>query len=250
MSSTNRGRARRPQDFYETPSWVTAAMLQRIEEHPQMGRAHTWDRVLEPAAGNGAIIRVMREMRRPIRHLTALELNPSRLIRLRQRVVPNRLLNGDFRTFARFEKHRFDSRWTDDGMEPDPENGYSLIFTNPPFSLAEEYVRSALPLLRHDGYLVLLLRLSFLESQERIALHTGYPSDVYVLPRRPSFTGDGNTDSSAYAWFVWGHGCGNYWEILQTPAARLGTASAPPSYARGPELPNWRFVPGPLRIAA
>ena len=34
---------------------------------------------------------------------------------------------------------------------------------------------------------------------------TKHPPDLYVLPNRPSFTKNGNTDSIEYAWFVWGH---------------------------------------------
>ena len=49
----------------------------------------------------------------------------------------------------------------------------------------------------------MLLRLSFLESKGRVKFHQDFPADVYVLAKRPSFTGDGKADSCAYAWFVW-----------------------------------------------
>ena len=30
--------------------------------------------------------------------------------------------------------------------------------------------------------------------------------DVYQLPKRPSFTGDGSPDAAEYSWFVWPDG--------------------------------------------
>lgn len=47
----------------------------------------------------------------------------------------------------------------------------------------------------------------------RADFHRRHPSDVFVLPRRPSFTG-GGTDATEYAWFVWGPGRGNRWYVL------------------------------------
>jgi hypothetical protein len=48
-----------------------------------------------------------------------------------------------------------------------------------------------------------LLRLGFLESEARREFfqQMGVP-DLYILPNRPSFTGQG-TDASTYAWFLW-----------------------------------------------
>lgn len=70
---------------------------------------------------------------------------------------------------------------------------------------------------------VALERLNFLEGEARNAWLREQAPDVYVLPNRPSFTGDG-TDSIAYAWFVWPAGqhdrTSGRLEILpSTPAA-------------------------------
>lgn len=96
----------------------------------------------------------------------------------------------------------------------DHEASYEVIITNPPFYLAEEFVRASLARATH---VVMLLRLAFLETRKREDLHKEFPSDVYVLSRRPSFMANGATDSCAYAWFVWGPGRGGRWEILETP---------------------------------
>lgn len=50
-----------------------------------------------------------------------------------------------------------------------------------------------------------VLRLGFLASAKRRGLFEQYPPEaVWVIPERPSFTGDGEVDSTDYALFVWG----------------------------------------------
>lgn len=95
-----------------------------------------------------------------------------------------------------------------------PPGSFDVIITNPPFYLAEEFVRKALSCATH---VAMLLRLAFLETRKREPLHREHPSDVYVLTRRPSFLTNGATDTSAYAWFVWGPGRGGRWFPLRTP---------------------------------
>lgn len=75
-----------------------------------------------------------------------------------------------------------------------------LIITNPPFSLAQEFLEKSLSEAKTVCY---LLRLNFLESQKRYTWwQDKTPDKLLVLSKRPSFTGKG-TDSQAYAWFVW-----------------------------------------------
>jgi hypothetical protein len=81
----------------------------------------------------------------------------------------------------------------------------NLIIGNPPYKHAEEFVHKSLSLLLADGVLCYLLRLNFLEGQKR---HTTLwnihkPSLVAVCSKRPSFTENGKTDMTAYAYFVW-----------------------------------------------
>jgi hypothetical protein len=101
-----------------------------------------------------------------------------------------------------------------DFLQHDESIRFDVIITNPPFYLAEEFVRKAL---RCADHVAMLLRLAFLESRRREVFHQEHPSDVYVLSRRPSFMANGATDSCAYGWFVWGPGRGGRWEILRTP---------------------------------
>lgn len=75
-----------------------------------------------------------------------------------------------------------------------------LILTNPPFSLAKEFIDHSLPRCK---VCIMLLRINYLGS---ISRHPWWkdntPTALYVLSKRPSFTGKG-TDATDYAWFVW-----------------------------------------------
>jgi hypothetical protein len=57
-----------------------------------------------------------------------------------------------------------------------------------------------------NGEIMFLLRLNFLEGQKRSkGLWKEFrPYQIYVLPRRPSFTGDQKTDATAYMLACWG----------------------------------------------
>lgn len=79
------------------------------------------------------------------------------------------------------------------------------IITNPPYSLAFEFVQSCWA--TGVRSMAMLLRLGFLESEKRHEwLSANPPSQFIVCSTRPSFTGDGNTDGTGYAWFIWESG--------------------------------------------
>lgn len=193
MSSTNRGATRMAGDLYETPAWCTEAIL------PFVLPTSNW--VLEPAAGRGAILRVFRALA-PAVPIEGIEINADNAQHCRDQ--------GFQVTCA-------------DSLEAMPAITMSpgLIITNPPFSLALEFCAAALKLAAGRSDVAMLLRLNFLAGQRRSAWHRAHPSDVYVLPRRPSFTGNG-TDSCEYAWFVWGPARGGRWQILSVPGATRG----------------------------
>lgn len=75
-----------------------------------------------------------------------------------------------------------------------------LILTNPPFSLAKEFIDHSLA---RATTVIMLLRINFLGSQKRYPWWIeNEPDSLIVLSKRPSFTGTG-TDATEYAWFVW-----------------------------------------------
>ena len=80
-------------------------------------------------------------------------------------------------------------------------NHVDVIITNPPYSLAQEFVTKALG---EADVVIMLLRLGFLESMKRWEWWQENPiSSLLTLSKRPSYTDDGKTDGSGYAWFVW-----------------------------------------------
>ena len=195
MSATGRGTVRNEADFYPTPAWCVHRLLERAELP-----GGDW---LEPAAGDGAIIRACHDRGDSNIHWTAVELRAEcrkPLMELSHCVVGQDFL-----------------KWNSIG-------GYRVLLTNPPFSLAEEFVRASLPL---ASYCVFLLRLNFLGSAKRRALFANEMPDIYVLPNRPSFTGKG-TDATEYCWMVWtperGRTSGRIEILAETLAGQRGAA--------------------------
>lgn len=87
------------------------------------------------------------------------------------------------------------------------------IITNPPFKLAVPFVKHALRLT--TGKVAMLLKIAFLEGQERATLFRESPlARVHVFSQRLAFVPGGTTEGRkldgggmmAFAWFVWEHG--------------------------------------------
>lgn len=88
-----------------------------------------------------------------------------------------------------------------------PKNKYDIIITNPPFNIAREIIEKALRDVKHNGYVIMLLRLNFFGSKARRDLwNNQMPQYAYVHHRRMSFTDDGRTDSIEYMHAVWKKG--------------------------------------------
>ena len=84
------------------------------------------------------------------------------------------------------------------------------IITNPPYSLAEEFVVQANNILPQFSKAAFFLRLSFLESKKRKPFFEKYPPKrVYVITGRIGCAKNGDWSKAnsrsavAYAWFVW-----------------------------------------------
>jgi hypothetical protein len=166
MSATGRSDVRRPDDAYNTPSWCVRRLLERVYL-PKTGR---W---LEPCAGNGALIKAANAVV-PDLVWDAIDIAP-RADGIRQ---------ADFLT---------EGPWS---------TSVSTVITNPPFSLAREFVERSFEV-APKAWIAMLMRLNWAASEERFLLMKMRAPDLYVLPNRPSFTDDGRTDSTEYAWMVW-----------------------------------------------
>ena len=87
-----------------------------------------------------------------------------------------------------------------DRLEPVRARLPCSSISNPPFKHAVGFIQRTLEIIQPGGRAFFLLRLAFLAGQARA--RSGIWDDlaaVYVLPRRPSFTGRG-TDSADYCW--------------------------------------------------
>lgn len=176
-------------DFYETPSWAVRAVLPILP-------VKEGTRILDPGCGTGAILRAVGAAF-PENEILGLEKDEARF-RACEASTDLPIMHGDF--FSHAER-------------------YDLIVSNPPYSHALEFVQYALSL---APVVAMLLRLPWLAGQARADWHRENPSHVNVLPRRPSFTGDGKTDATEYAWFIWGTEHAGKWSILQTAKHKRG----------------------------
>jgi len=111
------------------------------------------------------------------------------------------------RASGRFYKHMpLGSAWAEiregvDYLTTEYPNHVDCIISNPPYSLAQQFVTKSL---EDADVVIMLLRLGFLESQTRNEWwQDNKPSSLMVLSQRPSFTDDGKTDGSGYAYFIW-----------------------------------------------
>ena len=178
MSATGRGAVRQAYDFYATPLESVYSVLDSFEGITLS------DRILEPSAGNGNIIRALRA-RGFTNRIDAVEIRPEEWEHLEG--IADEVILGDFLSY-------------------EPDLGYDVIIGNPPYSLAQEFVDKALELLAPGGLLIFLLRTAFLESEKRFSWWQDHPiSGLYTLHKRPKFTGKG-TDATSYSWFVWERG--------------------------------------------
>lgn len=170
MSAANRGVIRATNDLYPTPGWLTEGILSHLDQYLRSPMY-----VLEPAAGAGAIMHEMTK-RWPGAHIDGIDIDPS--------FSGSGIVKADFLT-----------------LPPRPE--YDLIISNPPYSLALQFIQTAMKWRRDEhAPVVMLLRLNFLGGQRRAPWLRANMTSVYVSPRRPSFTAHG-TEATEYSWLVW-----------------------------------------------
>jgi hypothetical protein len=210
MSATNRGSKRREADFYPTPAWATRVALDWLQSW------YPVNHVLDPCEGDRAILRVAHALGL---HTSGIELRPEAEPTLRAACDLWRIADG-------LERHA--------GVIP-----AAVVVTNPPFSLAREFIERWAPVVPASLW---LLRYSFPFTPMRANWFRRWPaSRCLALPRRPCFVavckgvnetksrkrvkgcgsqfpvgtkgrcecggsiGDG-TDATEYAWFAWERG--------------------------------------------
>ncbi len=166
---------RRENDYYPTPRWATAHLLSNLP----FAIAAPW---VEPCVGTGDIADVVSDQCADY-------------------------ATGDIDA-------DFDPHVIGDAGDPDTWDVFEELWisgppawciTNPPFNQAHRILPLAME--RCTMGVIALLRLSYLEPCSNrghwLEQHQDRMS-ILFLPKRVSFTGDGQTDSVATAWFIWG----------------------------------------------
>jgi hypothetical protein len=180
-------------DFYPTPGWCTRALL---NEHPPPIKT-----IIEPSAGEGHIVRQIVQHARNTKTsylIDAFELREECRQPLIESGAYSVTIEDWFSAVTKISLRRFS------------------IIGNPPFGLALEFAQSCLA--TSAQYVALLLKLSFLATEGRVKWNNDNPvTALYPLGKRPSFTMDGHTDSSDYAWFVWDKTCGPQYPKVLMP---------------------------------
>lgn len=159
-------------DKHYTTSEVAAAIVRKLVQY---GDLIAGDRVLDPSAGKGVFLNACR----CVENVSTVSIDDDASV--------NPDILGDFRTVAL-----------------DQQNPFNLIVTNPPFTLAQEFVERAHQLIDPRGTIAFLLLLQFLGSKGRKGFFETYPpSTIDILRPRPSFAENGQTDMREYALFRW-----------------------------------------------
>lgn len=152
--------------------------------------------VVEPSVGDGAFARAVRA-RWPSAYILGVDAAPT----TRAAECVDDLITDDWPVTALSV------------LGQDPAFAVDLVVGNPPYRYAEQHIGVALAL--RPKCAAFLLRLGFLAGAKHAAFwRENPPSEVHVLSKRPSFTGDGRTDGSEYGWFVW---CDLLGPVIDTP---------------------------------
>lgn len=186
MSSTNRSDARKEHiaDYYITPTKDIVNFLGHLDNAVTLDFSDENQIVLDPCAGGDE------------NHCMSYPFAMKEYYK-----IPN--------TYLRTIDIRQDSLADTKGNYLEMQLDYKpyCIITNPPFNLALQFIQKALDDVRDGGYVIMLLRLNFLETKARKEFFDNYmPEYIFVHHKRMSFIEGGGTDSVAYAHYVWRKG--------------------------------------------
>jgi hypothetical protein len=172
-SSSHTEEDREKNDYYATDPEALKDLLRTLERDGVELHRLIW----EPSCGEGNLSKVLQE-----KGFCVLSTD---------------LVNREFGSQRDFLKPS-SIRWDGD------------ILTNPPYKVAEEFIRTALARTRSGKRVIMLLRLQFLEGIKRSRLYDEYPPKyVYVHSKRIKIWKNnekGGSNAVAYAWYIWEKG--------------------------------------------
>ena len=175
MSQRDSGYIRKERDLYETPAWVTEALLPHLP---------TLTSVWEPACGSGKMAKVLAR----VTHCLMSDIEPQ---------------------CEPADRYDFLSRLP--GKKAEGDHSKMAIITNPPYELATEFCNHALRLTEATGGLVaMLLRTDFDHAKSRTHLFRDCPAFAkkLVLMKRICWFVEANGKPKAspsfnHAWYIW-----------------------------------------------
>ncbi|MEW8963206.1 hypothetical protein [Paraclostridium dentum] len=180
MSSTNRSRARDTHisDYYVTPIEEIEKFLGTFLKIEIIDKDI---KILDPAAGGDKIHKMSY-----VEALNKFGFNNIDTIDIRKDSL---------------------AQYKQDYLTTNCKNKYNMIITNPPFSLAMNFIQKALDDVKDNGWVIMLLRLNFFGGKQRFTFwQHNMPKYCFVHHKRMSFTDDGKTDSIEYCHMVWQKG--------------------------------------------
>lgn len=173
---------RREGDFYPTPQVAVIDLLNELDPLLPQTNGPFPILVVDPAAGRGGLLDAV-DIVLPRCSTLGVENNASTVEYIRK---AHNCIEADFLSLGSLASQT------------------ALYLSNPPYSLAQEFVSKMLRERSSGTIVACLLRLGFFASARRADWWRENPvAAIRILSNRPSFTGDGKTDNSDYAWFIW-----------------------------------------------
>lgn len=103
-----------------------------------------------------------------------------------------------------------------DFLTYEPKGKYDVVISNPPFSLAQEFIEKGFELLKDNGQMAMFLKIQFLEGGKRKEFFEKYPPKyIYVFRNRMATWNNGNeldpngkrwATTMCHAWYIWEKG--------------------------------------------
>lgn len=175
------------QEALYTPEWCVERFMEAAQSVGMFSSWHFQGSWLEPAVGDGALLRGIASCQQP-KSWIVCDIDNSAVLKTPDSFPMIEVLGDSFTDYLR---------------TPLDEKLHVLI-TNPPFSLAREFLKKGLKDVVEGGWVIMLLRLNWLAPKKtaRELAKVGMPDWIFVLPNRPSFDGYA-TDACEYAWMCW-----------------------------------------------
>lgn len=175
--------SRQEEDFYATEPRAVYSLIEKLNEY----KIKLPNLIVEPAVGNGKI---------------AEQFENNHNI-LSYDIVDRGYKNTIIKDF-----------FTIDSLPKEPK----AIVTNPPYKFSLQFVEHSLNLLDKDEFLIMLLKIQFLETKSRRRLFDKAPPEfVWIFSERikclKNDCDNGITSAMCYAWYIWKKGFSGHPQI-------------------------------------